>query len=136
MKKVYKFKESLRFQDEKDFSNCQFFCQYIYMDEADATDTVFIINTFENLCALIEKGLIRNACMGKTLFKKRPKAIITRWCGINSYETNVTEKNFVPIEYKYTYEDKSCESIDFYRENLTADEFCEYLKDRGITYLA
>lgn len=136
MKKVYKIEESLKFQGEKDFYNCQLFGQYIYRDESEATEAVFVIDSFENLCALVKKGLIKNAYMSKTFFKKQPKAVITRWYGIDSYKNSVTKKNFVPIEYKYTYEDKSCESINFYRESLTADDFCEYLKDRGVTYLA
>ena len=136
MKKVYKVRESLKFQGEKDFNNCHFFCQYVYKDESEATEAVFVINTFENLCALIEKGLIINAYMSKTFFKKQPKAVITRWYGIDSYKTGVTKKNFIPIECKFSYEDESRESINFYKENLTADDFCEYLKDRGITYLA
>ena len=105
-------------------------------DVSEVTDTVFVINTFEDLCAFIEKGLITNAYMSKTFFKKQPKAIITRWYGADSYKTCVTKKNFVPIEYKFAYEDESYKSINFYKANLTADDFCEYLKDRGITYLA
>ena len=136
MKKVYKVKESLKFQGEKDFNNCQFFYLYVYKDESEVTDTVFVINTFEDLCAFIEKGLIINAYMSKTFIKKQPKALITRWYGIDSYKTGVTKKNFVPIEYKFAYEDESYKSINFYKVNLTADDFCEYLKDRGITYLA
>lgn len=137
MKKVYTIEESLKFQYEKDFNNCQLFGQYVYRDELDATNATFTIDTFEHLCALVEQGMIRNAYMGKTIFGSQPKVIIRRWYGgLDSYKTTVTKKNFVPIEYRFTYTDKSNNNIDTYKEFLTADEFCEYLKDRGITYLA
>lgn len=137
MKKVYTVKESLKFNWEKDFNNCQLFGQYVYMDELNATDATFVINTFEHLYTLVEQGMIRNAYISKTIFGKQPKVVIRRWFGgLDSYKTAVTKKNFVPIEYKFTYTDKSNNNIDTYREFLTADDFCEYLKDRGITYLA
>lgn len=137
MKKVFTVRTSIKFKNEKDFNDCRLFSQYVYMDELDATDTVYTIDSFERLFKLVEMGMIANAYIGKTLFGSRPKVVIRRYCGgLDSYKTHVTEKNFVPIEYKYTYKDKSSENIDTYREFLTADEFCEYLKDRGITYLA
>lgn len=137
MKKVYTVEESLKFNGERDFNNCQLFGQYVYMDESDATDTAFVINTFENLCSLVEQGMIRNAYMSKTIFGGQPKVVVRRWFGgLDSYKTAVTKKNFIPIEYKFTYTDKSSNNIDTYKEFLTADDFCKYLKDRGITYLA
>lgn len=67
-----------------------------------------------------------------TFFKKRPYCLRTPADGI-SY-THTMKKNFKSIEIKLELRPFT-ESMNVLMKELSADELCEYLKDRGVQYV-
>lgn len=95
-------------------------------------DKTFELNTFEEVVQAIENGLIHRAEVGRTFFGNKPM-IILNTDDLYGFSIKMTEKNFKPIRVKHAWEDyKKIISINALAKELPADEFCEYLKDRGI----
>ncbi|MBQ8792763.1 MAG: hypothetical protein IJZ62_04040 [Clostridia bacterium] len=95
-------------------------------------DKVFELNTFEEVVQAIENGLIHQAEVGRTFFGNKPM-IILHTDDLYGFKIKMTEKNFKPVRVKHTWEDyKQRITINSLAKELPADEFCEYLKDRGI----
>ena len=95
-------------------------------------DKTFELNTFEETVQAIENGLIHRAEVGRTLFGNKPM-IILHTDDLYGFSIKMTEKNFKPIRVKHTWETyKQRITITSLAKELPADEFCEYLKDRGI----
>ena len=108
--------------------------RYIEMD-GSSNSTEYYYGTFAEAHEAIENNMIRNAETGFTLFRNRP-TIEIHWGDICRNNTELTEKTFKPIRVRwdkvevtrlYTMKDL----IDL----LPADQFCEWLKDQGITQI-
>jgi hypothetical protein len=99
-------------------------------------DEVFELNTFAEAVAAVEKGLIHRAYIDYSLFRRIP-TIVLKIGDIYHDTIHIDEKHFKPIRVKYTWEKyKYRVSMDTLSDQLSADEFCEYLKDRGIFQIA
>ena len=95
-------------------------------------DECFELNTFAEAVEAIRCGAIRRAEIGRTLFGKKPTIVLHK-ADLNCECVVLTEKTFKPIRVKYTWEVYNGRTtIDTLSNQLTADDFCEYLKDRGI----
>ncbi len=95
-------------------------------------EEVFELSTFEEAVEAIKKGLIHRAEIGRTLFGNKP-IIELRTDDIYCDKITMTAKTFKPIRVKYTWEEHNRRvTMDTLSDQLSADEFCEYLKDRGI----
>lgn len=95
-------------------------------------DECFELNTFAEAVEAIEHGAIHRAEIGYTFFSKKPMIILHK---ADLYHDRVvlTERTFKPIRVKYTWEVHNRRvTMDTLSDQLSADEFCEYLKDRGI----
>lgn len=108
--------------------------RYIEMDGASSS-TEYIYNTFAEAHEAVERNMIRNASTGFTLFRSRP-TIDIHWGDIYRNNTELTEKTFEPIRVKW----EKMEVTRWYTmkdlvDLLPADQFCEWLKDQGITQI-
>lgn len=95
-------------------------------------DECFELNTFAEAVEAIKKGAIHRAEIDYTFFGKKPM-IVLRKADLYCDRVVLTEKTFKPIRVKYTWEVHNRRiTMDTLFDQLSADEFCEYLKDRGI----
>jgi hypothetical protein len=134
MKKIYNYRVYVRFEGETEWRKTSMFRHLHYMEEEEAIQSSYEsikITSFEDAKEIVESNLIMNAEMGKTFFTKKP---VLRFSVLDYFDGVVTftEKQFKSFEYKIAYEEESNLSIKTVMELLTADEFCEYLKDKGI----
>lgn len=95
-------------------------------------DECFELNTFAEAVEAIKRGVIHRAEIDYTFFSKKPM-IVLRKADLYCDRVVLTEKTFKPIRVKYTWEVHNRRvTMDTLSDQLSADEFCEYLKDRGI----
>lgn len=95
-------------------------------------DEVFELNTFAEAIEAIKNGRIHRAEIDHTFFGNKPM-IVLRVADLYYDKITMTEKTFKPIRIKYTWEVHNRRvTMDTLSNQLSADEFCEYLKDRGI----
>ena len=104
-----------------------------YVDEKECETVEYTLETFEEACKAVSENRIRNGEMSSTLFGNKPLIEIS-WGDIYKCKTVLSQKNFKPIHVKWQWEEvdrmytmKDLTSV------LPADQFCEWLKDRGIT---
>ena len=108
--------------------------RYIGM-EGSSSSTEYYYGTFAEAHKAIENNMIRNAETGFTLFRSRP-TIEIHWGDIMRNNTELTEKTFEPIRVKWTKEEvERMYTMKDLIDLLPADQFCEWLKDRGITQI-
>ena len=95
-------------------------------------DECFELNTFAEAVEAIKRGAIHRAEIDYTFFGKKPM-IVLRKADLYCDRVVLTEKTFKPIRVKYAWEVHNRRvTMDTLSDQLSADEFCEYLKDRGI----
>ena len=104
----------------------------IYTEAILSLVSKFELGTFEEAVEAIKKGLIHRAEIGRTLFGNKP-IIELRTDDIYCDKITMTAKTFKPIRVKYAWEEHNRRvTMDTLSDQLSADEFCKYLKDRGI----
>ena len=99
-------------------------------------DEYFGLNTFAEAVEAIKCGIIHRAEIDHTFFGKKPR-IVLRVGDIYRDRITMTERTFKPIRVKHTWE--ACDhtiTIKALSNELSADDFCEYLKDRGILQIS
>jgi hypothetical protein len=99
-------------------------------------DEYFELNTFAEAVEAIKRGAIHRAEIDHTFFGKKPR-IVLRVGDIHHDRITMTERTFKPIRVKRTWEayDQTITAKALSNE-LPADDFCEYLKDRGILQIS
>lgn len=104
-----------------------------YVEENACNTTEYTLETFEQAFAAVADNCIRNAETGTTLFRGRP-TIEIGWSDIYRTKSEMTEKTFKPLRVKWEYEEVTkLYTMKDLADLLPADQFCEWLKDRGIT---
>lgn len=126
MKKVYNEIQLIKV-GKIDTDATSFRRHYVYIDEEEAKEYIFTIETFQQLCNLVEKDYIHNASIRKALFSN--KNIVNLTIGLQEIE--VTEKDFTPIKVGFSYVECEKATLTNLMNRLPADVFLEYLKDRG-----
>lgn len=132
MKKIYSCNDLVSFDNGKTWKDTSFFESYKYLEESDIEIISFESEglSFQEIVSAIENGNVKNAKVERSLFTNKQKIKISL---ADSFTTiYFTEKNYKTMCIKR--ELKECNSLTFKNlmNILTADEFCEYLKDRGI----
>lgn len=95
------------------------------------SEKVLIINTFDELVEAVKNKVIMNAKLTHTFFKRRPMVELHQGWD-NDY--CVTERNFKPIYVKEVWEELTEQkSLSTLADLLPAEEFVEYVIDRGIS---
>ena len=94
-------------------------------------EKVLTINTFDKLVEAVKNKVIMNAGLTHTFFRRKPMVELRQGWD-NDYF--VTEKNFKPIYVKEVWEELTEQkSFSKLADMLPAEEFVEYVIDRGMT---
>ena len=102
-----------------------------YIEESECETYLTKKMTFAETIKAIDAGLVRNASTDVTLFRKRPYIILPSTSG-HTLNYTYFEKEIESVEVKIVYEPYAT-TMKHLAEVLNADEFCAYLRDRGIT---
>ena len=103
-----------------------------YVDDAEETHEE-LIATFKQAYEVIENGLVRNAYTDKTFWKKEP-CIAIHYGEMYRSDAKFTVKTFHQMKYKWVYKPVDrIFSIKELADELPADQFCEWLKDRNLS---
>lgn len=133
MKRVYQKKQYVKINGEKEWQRTGSGC-FQYLEESEAKERNFesrVLTDFEEICDVVDKyiinGEVRKTIFGNKVFNLYYPALIVsvtyRHFGIKTFE--VKEEYVLREDY----------NIRTLASELTADDFCAYLKDRGIENL-
>ena len=132
MKKIYDKRCLIRINDEKEFHDTSVFYHLSYLKEEEAQTTERIFTNFQEAYEYIKNNGVMNAEAGRTFFRNKPEIKLST---ANDYCLGYyTEKNFKSLAVRWEYKEVK-PTMKTLSNLLTADEFCEYLTDRGITKL-
>lgn len=131
MKQIYNHTKKWRFAEEETIHDTTIFRHFILLEPEKAITKSYNINSFKTLELTAESGFFWNAekrisIFGRTIIKL-PK--------IEEFSIpviSIKEKNFKPIELIESYELVTDLSLKNIYEKLPAEDFIEYLKERGI----
>ena len=129
MKKVVNFVQYVSFDGGKTLQKTSIWSHIHYVEPVE--DKVVVLETFEQAYEYIKADKLMNAEIDTTFFKGR-KQIHISTANLDCRKS-FTEKNYQPIIVKTVLEEKTNVSIESLSHFLSADEFCEWLKDRNIT---
>ena len=134
MKKVFDRVVKVKFNGNNKWYNTSIFSHLVYeREELDGQKFDYHFDNFQKAFEWIEQGYLQNAETTKTLFRHRPQIHIST-ASMNCDGVFYTEKNFKPFDVRIEYIEKNEISLRELSEMLKADEFCEYLKDRNISF--
>ena len=130
MKKIYDKRCLIRVNNEEEFHDTSIFYHLSYIEDTDAITTERVFTDFQEVYEFIANDGVMNAESTHTLFRNRPEIRLSTVDGdcVSYY----TEKNFKSLAVRWDYREVK-PTIKTLADLLTADEFCEYLTDRGIT---
>lgn len=132
MKKLVNLRCYVTVGNNKDYCDTSIWNHIRYVEVSETNSTEYTLHTFEEAFAAVADNHIRNAETSTTLFRNRPTVEIS-WGDIGRCKTVLTEKNFRPVYVKWAWEEvEKAYSIKSLADLLPAEQFCEYLKDRGI----
>ena len=129
MKKVVDFVQYVSFDGGKTFQNTSIFNHLQYVEPTE--NKVVVLETFKQAYEYIKANELMNAEIGTTFFKGRNQIHIST--AKLDYRKSFTEKNYKPIIVKTVFKEVINVSIENLAYLLSAEEFCEWLKDRKIT---
>ena len=130
MKKVVDFVQYVSFDGGKTFRDTSIWSHLHYIEPAE--DKIIVLETFEQAYEYIKADKLMNAEIDTTFFRGRKQIHIST--ADLDYIRSFTKKNYKPIIVKTVLEEKTDVSIKNLSHFLSADEFCEYLKDRNIPF--
>lgn len=105
--------------------------QYIEVNESK---TECVLKTWEEAYEAVKNNRIRNATIGLTFFRKRET--IELYLGDSFSNFVMTKKTFVPIHVKWEWQEVDENyTIKNLANLLPANQFCEWLKNKGITQI-
>lgn len=131
MKKVCDYQQLIYIKGRMNvFSKVSVFRHLMLLSDKEVTKltSTSYFATFEELLKAVQNNKIWNAEVGHTCILKRPKVCIT--CGLSEYY--ITKRNFTEVYLMRRFEDASDEPMKVLMEELPADEFAEYLRERNI----
>lgn len=129
MKKVVDFIQYVSFDGGKTFQDTSALNHLCYVEPIE--DKIVVLETFEQAYEYIKADKLMNAEIDTTFFKGRKQIHISTVDF--DYRESFTEKNYKPIIVKTVFEERTGFSIKSLAHLLSAEEFCEWLKDRNIT---
>ena len=104
----------------------------LYREKDECVDKYRTIDTWQDAIGYVTEGLLPNAEMHMTFFKKRIYLILPNNNIYTDFRTVVNEKDFEKLEVRVIYREPVL-TIKQLANILDADEFLQYLKDRGIS---
>ena len=127
MKKMYDRVVLIKLSNSEVWQDTSWFHHYHYV-EVEREVFYEKVETFSQACESTK--YIYNANVITTLFTKKPMIEMN----VGDSRITYTEKNFKPFEVKVVYKKINYLSMSELSSMLTADEFCEYLRDRNILF--
>lgn len=133
MKQIYNRTKRWRFAEEEIIHDTTIFRHFTLLEPEKATTKSYNIDSFKTLELTAESGFFWNAekkitLFGKTIIKLPQEENFL----ITSLGITIKEKNFKPIELIESYEPVTDLSLKDIYEKLPAEDFIEYLKERGM----
>lgn len=132
MRKVFDRQTYVRAIGEKEWHRTSVFKHLSYQEEKEITIKIIQYDNFKDTLRYVETDEIYNAEIDYTLFRNRPYINIYHAPKYSLMERSyfkITEKNFVPIEFKIEYEECEDISLDVLKRFLTAKEYCDFIND-------
>lgn len=107
-----------------------------YVEVSECNTTEYTLESFEEAFAAVADNHIRNAETSTTLFRNQP-TIEIGWGDFYRNKSVMTKKTFKPIHVKWEWQEvKRMYTMKDLADLIPADQFCEWLKDRGITMVS
>jgi hypothetical protein len=131
MKKVIEVRKQYRLNNGE-WTDVTDFNPISYREKDECVDKYRTIDTWKDTVGYVADGLLPNAEMHMTFFKKRIYLILPNNNIYSDFRTVVNEKDFKKLEVRVIYREPIL-TIKQLANILEADEFCEYLKDKGIS---
>lgn len=131
MKQIYNHTKKWRFAEEETIHDTTIFRHFILLEPEKAITKSYNINSFKTLELTAESGFFWNAEKRISIFERT----IIKLPKIEEFSIpviSIKEKNFKPIELIESYELVTDLSLKNIYEKLPAEDFIEYLKERGI----
>lgn len=131
MKKIYTMEKLVKVGKDN-FTPMSIWDRTYYIDEEEAKrrSKPVTVETFDQLVKAIEQNYILGDVYKYNLFGERIHVRINAEGGMSSYW--MKRKTFRPVVIQYRYAESN-PTMKQLQSELTADEFCEYLRDRGIS---
>ncbi len=132
MKKVYDFEQFFFIEGQtKEFHSTSIWRHLRLLSDDDVVkmEGRWQFPTFQDLWEYVEAGNIWNAEAQKTLFGKRQVYFKS---GIDGF--TVREKNYKPVTLWHHCTHEPSLTMKTLMEEMRADDFCEYLRERGISF--
>lgn len=105
--------------------------RYVEVGECDTHE--YTLETFEEAFAAVADNRVRNAETSTTFFGNKP-TIEIGWGDIYRGKSVMSAKTFKPLHIKWQWEEvKRVYTMKDLADLLPAEQFCEWLKDQGIT---
>ena len=95
-----------------------------------AKDTLVWYTTFDALYRDVDRDKIKNAYVSRTFWKKKPCVKFST--AMRALQKTITYKNFYKVEMKIQYTPIKNYSIKQLADWLSAEDFIEYCKDKGV----
>ena len=131
MKKVIEARKQYRLNNGE-WTDVTEFNPISYREKDECKDKYRTIDTWKDAVGYVAEGLLPNAEMHMTFFKKRIYLILPNNNIYSDFRTVVNEKDFKKLEVRVIYREPVL-TIKQLANILDADEFLQYLKDRGIS---
>lgn len=114
-----------------DYADTSIWNHIRYIEDEEPTE--YTLETWKEAYEAIKTNHVRNAEVGLTFFGKRD-TIEIGWGSLYDHKSVMTEKNFIPIHVKWVWEEVGKNyTIKDLANLLPANQFCDWLKDQGIT---
>ena len=130
MKKIINFRCYVALNGE-DYCDTSFRTRIRYDDTIGESET--ITSDWEEAYKAIKEHKVLNAETGTTFLTNRP-TIIIHYADFNRADREISEREFRSLKFKWVAsESDSVYTIKELADLLPAEQFCEWLKDQGIT---
>ncbi len=134
MKKVIDYRVQYRING-KEWIDTNYFKNLLYLDEKECEDWESRTEDFDKAIEWASHDdFMGTLKVGKTLFTKEPKLeylLNNERSWLDNANCSCVRKKFKSLEIRVVHENTNY-TIDTLKTNLSADSFCEYLKDRGV----
>ena len=116
-----------------DYCDTSFWNHTRYVEVGECDTLEYTLETWEDAYSAVDANKIRNASTFTTFFGNKP-AIEFSWGRLERSRTTLTERTFKPVRVKWQWEEVDrVYTMKDLADILPAEQFCEWLKDRGIT---
>lgn len=132
MRKILDRQTYVRAIGEEEWHRTSIFKHLYYQEEEEIKTKIIQYDNFKDTLRYVKTDEIYNAEIEHTLFRNKPYINIyhaPKYSLMEHSYFKITEKNFVPIEFKIEYEECEDISLGTLQQLLTAKEYCDFIND-------